>query len=141
MPNDNKLFHTDMYFGYSFDGEGDQIHIFASRGDIEEYIVTLIESQPDLRMMIEEFFSKYDAGFFADNKLIIAIVDRGSGRLSFEVESVTVVNGVFQIGVNRLIPAIQTMDYRQWVMVLPVDGDLAFSSVNITMRDIELNSR
>jgi len=141
MSCDNELFYTDMYFGYSFDGEGDQIHVFAGRDEVEEYILTLIDSQPEPGQMIKEFFVKFDEEFFAENKLIIAIVDRGSGMLRFEVESVSAVDGILEISVNRLIPPIQTMDYRQWVMVLPVGGSLDFEAVKITMRDIELSSR
>jgi len=132
-------FYTDMYFGYSFDGEGgDQIHIFANRAEVERYVATLTGSQPDLSKMIEDFFEKYDTAFFADNKLVIAIVDRGSGSLRFEVDQTSVADNILQIKVNRLVPFIQTMDYRQWVMVLPVSNNPNFDTVNIIMRDVEV---
>ena len=128
-----------MYFGYSLDGEGDRTHIFCSRGELDAYISGLVGGQPELRDAVKEFFAVYDEEFFAGNKLVIALVDRGSGMLRFEVAGVSAADGVLTVEVKRLMPPILTKDMRQWVMVLGVDRGLEFGSVRLNISDVYLD--
>ena len=136
--NNETLFVSDMYFGYSFDGEGDRIHVFGSRAELEAYMGELIRSQPELRGLVEGFFEKYGEDFFGKNRLVIALVDRGSGSLRFELEGVSVVGSELEVKVRRISPFLQTKDMRQWVMVLGVDKGLEFGEVRVVVGEVEV---
>jgi len=133
------IFHTDMYFGYSFDGEDDKIHIFSSSDQIKIYAQSLSDQIPGMSQYIDDFFAVYNDDFFSSYKLVIAIVERGSGMLRFELDSVDAGNNILQVNINRIVPPILTHDMRQWVMVLPVCNSLQFDTVNITATDVLLD--
>ena len=134
------IFFSDMYFGYSLDETSDdQIHIFSNRCQVECYAKSLSDQIPGMKNFIDDFFSVYDDNFFCQYKLVIALVDRGSGMLRFELDSVESSDNILDIRINRIIQPILTHDMRQWVMVLPVANSHQFDSVSLTLSDIILD--
>jgi len=86
---------------------------------------------------LHESYSRFDDEFFKDNVLVLALVDRGSSRVGYELGSLTVDNGTLNVNVIRNSPMIQTMDYVPWVMILELCNT---NYANITSVEISLET-
>lgn len=133
--NYDVTFHKGGYFNYSLEQGADLPVILRTTYDLNRYISDLMNAYKEnsaiypagyLEMLEQEvraFYSRYDEAFFADNNLIIALVDRGSGSLSFKLTDLYVKDDILIVNVERHAPMIQTMDYRLWVMTLGIGKD------------------
>lgn len=130
--NYDATFHKGGYFNYSLEQGADLPIILRSTYDLDRYINDLIKSYKNnaiypvgyldmLEQEVRAFYSRYDRVFFADNNLIIALIDRGSGSLSFKLTDLAVQGDTLIINIKRHVPMIQTMDYRLWVMTLGIN--------------------
>jgi len=140
LMNYSVSFYNNNYFNYGIESDDNAAIILRSIGDMNHYIDALLYSYKrdnarfpvdyfeTLEKDIRTFYSRFNENFFKDKTLIIALVDRGSGSLSFKLTDLIVKNEKLIARIKRNSPQIQTMDYRLWVMMLEVnknyfDGD------------------
>lgn len=61
-----------------------------------------------------DIVTAYDAVFFADNSLIMILLEEGSGSVRHEVADITCEDGKTKISINRILPEEQTDDMAEW---------------------------
>jgi len=88
-----------------------------------------------------DLVTQYDAVYFADNSLVMIMLEEGSGSISHRVKSITNKNGETTIEIERNVPAECTDDMAEWhvVVELPKGSpvlenpeEIAVKFVNIT---------
>ena len=112
--------------------------------DSREYpIATLITSENELSGYIEQYkddyyldeprgesgsfidaVAKYDGDYFADNVIILALLEEGSGSIRHEVVSAVVEDEAINVEIKRLVPEMGTDDMAEWhiIIELPKEG-------------------
>jgi len=88
---------------------------------------TQMESQ------VREFYAKYDTKFFEQNDLVLALVDRGSGSVRYELGDLAIDDGHIIANVTRISGMIMTMDYVEWVMMLEINKSYNTQGINIIL--------
>jgi len=103
--------------------------------DFEYPFITVVSSKKELEVYLNSYkdkynfdergshspvafidaIDKYSDSFFANNFLVIILIEEGSGSIRHEVERIDD-NG--EIVIRRLIPEVVTLDMVQWTMVL-----------------------
>lgn len=84
---------------------------------------------------IRHFYYNYDDSFFQQNNLILAIVDQGSSRVSYELLGLESYDGLLTINVARNAPMIQTMDFVTWVLNLELDKSYDVERIQVNLID------
>lgn len=145
VKNYNATFHKGGYFNYVLESWENMPVILRTVSDMNQYKNDLIDRikndeafyPADYLYRIENeimaFYSCFDEAFFEHNNLVIALVDRGSGSLSFEIRELAMQGDTLVVSINRNSPMIQTMDYRMWVMMLEINKD-CFNGDNIDIK-------
>ena len=99
------------------------------KGDFK-IIRTMDEMDAFIKSMSNEFlkkdyiraqYAKYGEEFFRSNILVLAVVDKGSGVVKYNVASTELQCDAFVVKINRNAPLIQTMDYRTFIMIMELD--------------------
>ena len=75
----------------------------------------------------------FSADFFEKNNLVFALVDQGSGNVTYTAENVEIKDGVLTATVKKDAPFIATMDFVSWVLVLEIDKSHKFTDVKINL--------
>lgn len=67
----------------------------------------------------------YDDGFFAENYLVLILLEEGSGSIRHSIEEVvgSSLGGTLHIGILREIPEIGTADMAQWHILLEISRE------------------
>ena len=121
--------------------------------DSREYpIATLITSEDELAGYIDQYkddyyldelrgesgsfidaVAKYDDAFFADNVIVLALLEEGSGSIRHEVVSVGVEDEAVNVEIKRIVPEMGTDDMAEWhiIVEMPKDG--------ITSQEVKVN--
>jgi hypothetical protein len=121
--------------------------------DGREYpIATLITSEDELAGYIEQYdddyylneprgesgsfidaVAKYDGDYFADNVIVLALLEEGSGSIRHEVVSVGVEDEAINVEIKRIVPEMGTDDMAEWhiIIEMPKDG--------ITSQEVKIN--
>jgi len=130
---------ADGFFGFDFfDTEPSVPLIINSRPELEAHIKNILRDykqanngveNPEWRYMLAEFteaanafYANFDERFFANNYLVIALVDRGSGSLQFKTTNVSLQENTLVVTIGKTVPAIQTMDYCHWFLLLSISN-------------------
>ena len=140
--------HKGGFFGSFIDDESNPYVILREFDEITRYVDEIMTTfrrdtaiVPDgywesIEQNVREFHARYDEDFFKQNILVIAIVDRGSGNVSYDVENVRLdTEGIVTVDVNKKAPMIQTMDFVHWVLFLELDRAVYndVTSINIEL--------
>ena len=67
-----------------------------------------------------DIVTPYDAVFFADNSLIMILLEEGSGSISHEVKSVSCADGETTVTIERIVPEECTDDMAEWHVVVEI---------------------
>jgi len=67
-----------------------------------------------------DIVTPYDAVFFADNSLIMILLEEGSGSIRHEVKGITHLNGETTVTIQRTVPAECTDDMAEWHVVVEI---------------------
>jgi len=140
--NDYKArFSADGFFGFNLlEDKPQKPLVLTTRAQLEAHVKNLLRdfkssfgSDCDsVRAMLADyheatiaFYAEYSEAFFKENILVIAHVASGSGRLDFNVDKIELCenNNILNIYVNQITPAILTMDYQRWFLLLEVDRE------------------
>lgn len=108
---------------------------FTKNGDFPENAprAVLISSFEEMCAFSDsEIYSRFDKKFFENNNLIIALLERGSGSISFALTGVWQEGDTLTVEVARHSPPMQTMDYRTHVLTLPIAKE-GFSATKINL--------
>jgi len=142
-------YNAEFHRGGFFDFEAQRGHYVILRNptDLEEHIQRAMKKlrQDDaivpegyfenLENIMSEEFAKYDEAFFYTNQLVLAIVDQGSGSVTYEMDRVGLRGGVLTIMVRRKSPMIQTMDFVTTTIHLTLDATYEITTVHIELVD------
>lgn len=135
----NATFHKYGWFGVSIDTE-DFYAIIKTKNELNTHIKNIISElnnnmafTPDEYLKeqekeIKSFYASYDAKFFKEKILVIALIDRGSGSYRHELTSLTTTGDTLIVTVKRKVGMIMTMDYVPWVSTLELSKQ--YSNVN-----------
>ena len=87
---------------------------------------------------VREFYAKYNPEFFTSNNLVVAIVDQGSGNVSYQLDNAVERSGVLYLDIVKKSPIIQTMDFVTWVLIMGIEKDIQVESVciNLTQKTV-----
>jgi|GEM_PF-3342654 len=119
--------------------------ILKSHNDLEDFTTKIMNEfrkdtaeVPDnywatVEKQILESYARFDNDFFAQHTLVIALIDQGSGNVSYQVENVKIDHGKLKITIEKDAPMIQTMDFVSWVLLLELDNEYDYSSVKIKL--------
>ena len=141
----NATIHKGGYFGDSIGQESFAPVIIHTAAEMNDYIQKIMkeyskddgydeEGLSGLEGQVRDFFKKYNDKFFKNNNLVIALVDRGSGSVKYDVIDFTVDSkGAGVVHIERKAPIIQTMDYIHWVLMLETGLDV--KSVEVVLTD------
>ena len=110
-----------------------QYAIIRSVDDMERYVVDIMlnllrddaEVPPGywegIESQLREQYARFDAAFFANRILVVALIEQGSGNVRYQVQGVELVDGELRVDVLRDAPLIQTMDFVSWVLFLELE--------------------
>ena len=70
-----------------------------------------------------DIVTPYDAVFFADNSLIMILLEEGSGSIRHAVSGVEYENGETTITITRIVPEVCTDDMAEWHVVVEIPKD------------------
>ena len=110
-------------------GSYPQKKLITSRSELDSYI----ESIKDSYYIDGEFLGhdslidaieKYDASWFSNHKLLVVVLEEGSGSNRHRVAQV----GGICVTIERLLPQIGTCDMAQWHILIEVDKDVYVNS-------------
>ena len=119
--------------------------VLRSEKDLEQYIQYVVAGQhsdiarvPDsywksLESQVRESYKKFDKKFFETKDLIIAMVDQGSSRVTYEVVNYTIYEGLLTINIKKDMPMILTMDFVSTVIYLAMDKDAYVKMVHVSV--------
>jgi len=130
---------ADMYFYQAM-----YIRTNGGQEDLQDPRVTMIRSRQELESYYEanktlydlerreEVYSdtsigfldacdRYDDAYFAQNELVLILLEEGSGSVRHQVTAVTK-EETWQITVKRLVPEIGTCDMAQWHIFVELPG-------------------
>ena len=125
--------------------------IVNNRAELDEYIQLIIKSMTnwigdnpehlkEAVNNINDFYAKYNDNFFKTHRLVLALIDTGSSRLSFSLDSLRLNGDLLIININRYSPMIQTMDFWHHMLFLSVAKDYAeFSNVKINLNTVNID--
>ena len=99
--------------------------IFTSRAELDSYVNEYKEKTGTMiglgmNKTLEEEVAGYDDNWFSSNKLVMVILEEGSGSISHKVVQV----GGINITIERIIPAVGTCDMAEWHILIELDKDL-----------------
>ncbi|MCL2846257.1 MAG: hypothetical protein FWE38_01045 [Firmicutes bacterium] len=86
-----------------------------------------------MESMVREFYGAFNEEFFTSQKLVIAMVDQGSGNVKYAAENLAVEDGVATITIRRDAPMIQTMDFVTWILLLEVPNTYTISQTVVNL--------
>ena len=124
---------------------GEPFVVIKTLDELEAYVQKILDGfkndtaiTPDgyweaLEKQVRESYARYDQEFFKKNILVIALVDQGSGNVSYNLENIQNEDGKLTINVKRDAPMIQTMDFVSWVMFLELSNTCEISSVTVNI--------
>lgn len=67
---------------------------------------------------------QYDADWFAEHDLLMAVLEEGSGSIRHEVYAITETPEKWSIDITSIEPEVCTDDMAQWHILIPVNKDL-----------------
>lgn len=120
-------------------------------GDISYPIITVISSRQELEAYYNRYKASfrldssentgfwklcegYDDAFFAEQDLILALVEEGSGSNRHEVHGLgKAEDGTWQILGLRKIPEAGTMDLAQWHILMPISKNIVTAQDSFSM--------
>lgn len=90
-------------------------------GDIPMVFVASVEEMEALKRACsgyagESVFAKYDADFFAKNRLVVLYVSAGSGSTRFAIDSMSLHADRMTVTVSATSPEIGTADMAAWLL-------------------------
>lgn len=99
--------------------------IFTSRAELDSYVNEYKEKTGTMiglgmNKTLEEEVADYDDNWFNSHKLVMVILEEGSGSISHKVVQV----GGINITIERIIPAVGTCDMAEWHILIELDKDL-----------------
>jgi len=122
--------------------------IFNSKSELDNYTKQILREykkflkendSSDKRTMLADFietlngfYSCYNEDFFKTKNLVMAKIESGSGSLQFNFDKLeTNEKSTLFVTVTVNYPFVQTMDYRNWVMMLEVSNSYDVDKVVI----------
>ena len=98
--------------------------IFTSRAELDSYVNEYKEKTGnmiglDMTETLEEAVAGYDDNWFNSHKLVMVILEEGSGSIGHEVVQV----GGLDITIKRLVPQVGTCDMAEWHIFIELDKD------------------
>ena len=92
--------------------------IITSRSELDSYIAANKDSY-DLKHGFTDAVAKYDDNWFSSHKLLIVVLEEGSGSNRHRVAQV----GGICVTIERLLPQIATCDMAEWHILIEVAKD------------------
>jgi len=80
---------------------------------------------------------KYDANFFASHFLVMITVAENSGSNRHELTSLEEDNGVLTIKIDRMLPAVGTMDMAGWLIIIELSNNYSINDTNVVFTDVQ----
>ena len=99
--------------------------ILTSRSELDSYIESIrdkyyIDCEYLGYETLIDAIEKYDDSWFSSHKLLVVVLEEGSGSIRHTVAEV---NGL-GVTIQREIPEVGTCDMAQWHILIEVDKDL-----------------
>ncbi|MCQ2537238.1 MAG: hypothetical protein MJ124_02440 [Lachnospiraceae bacterium] len=63
---------------------------------------------------------KYDDAFFAENNLVLILLESGSGSVRYDINSVNKTKDGIMVGINPRMPEVGTADMAEWHVILEI---------------------
>jgi len=122
--------------------------ILRSRVDLDNYISETMASMTmdtaevpqnywkNVEKQVRGQYSRFDEAFFANNTLVVALIDQGSGSVRYAVQDVRLHGGELTVDVFRDSPMIQTMDFVSWILFLELEKPSFNKSTILNIKDL-----
>ena len=109
--------------GYSGDAIYPRKKLITSRSELDSYIAANKDSY-DFLHGFTDAVAKYDDIWFSSHKLLVVVLEEGSGSIRHTVAKV----GGLVVTIQREIPEVGTCDMAEWHILIEVDKDLFVNS-------------
>lgn len=109
-------------------------YVLRDKSEFETFAATQLERQ-GMQVTSEQIavYKEFGDKFFDKYNLVIALIARGSGSLRFELTNTTVKDDILHIDLKDISPLMQTCDYRQWSLILPVEKTIEYNNAVISI--------
>ena len=114
--------------------------LIESRSELNDYFEENKEIY-DLRKF-KEAIEIYDESFFKSHKLVMVILEEGSGSIRHKVNTAKSGGGdTLQISIERVVPEAMTADMAQWHILIDTDANIkSESDINLTLSQKSVNT-
>ena len=120
-------------FGHSQDIQYPIISVISAKREIEQYYETYVKckyNSPNGQFI--DATKIYSDDFFANNFLVIVLLEEGSGSIRHKVEKIDQ-NG--DIIINRLIPEVGTDDMAEWNIIIELNNSFKLEQFRVVLVD------
>ena len=136
-----KMAGTNYYFEAQYirsNGIGDieypQTEIITDLSELESYISSKKDNF-DIRD-VEVAAEKYNAEWFDEHKLLVVLLEEGSGSIKHKVTGIT--NN--SVAIERLLPEVGTCDMAEWFILIETDKDFDICN-DFEVKTINIDAR
>jgi len=120
-------------FGHYKEIQQPIISVISARSELNQYYETHVKCIYGYNDgQFKEATKIYSNDFFANNFLVIVLLEEGSGSISHKVERIDR-NG--DIVINRFIPEVGTCDMAEWNIVIELNNDFKLEQYRVVLVD------